>query len=131
LPASMTSKQAKGWWNFIDATVKSYRSRHALWLKMLKIYDLEVGLAGYREEEIVKVGRFYTVARNIINSIIFNYPRMFVKADEGTIERASEILEEIANDIVQITESKVEVRQAAFDALPCAVGWLEYDFNPP
>lgn len=131
MPAKMTKQDARQWWEFIDSTVRSYKARHSLWLKMLKIYDLEVGLKGYDEDEVIKVGRFYTIARHIVNSIVFNYPRIFIKADEGTIAGASEILEEVANDIIQITESKVEVRQAVFDALPCSVGWLEFDFNPP
>lgn len=127
----VTSEQMRFWWDTIRTHEEAYKSRHRLWLSLLRIYDLDVTIPGSREIEAVKVSEFYPVIRQIIASVAFNHPTIFVKADESVVEGAGPALEQAFNDTLEIQEAKFAVRYALFAAMFCSVSWLDVFYNPP
>tara|TARA_R110001583_G_scaffold150370_1_gene302412 strand:- start:7110 stop:9152 length:2043 start_codon:yes stop_codon:yes gene_type:complete len=109
---------------------KAMKPHHELWKRLLKAYRMEFENLGIPEEEIVKISRFYPLARQIMASITFNYPRIFMRVEEEKNELPAEVYERTANAFLECAKVMPEVRQATFDALFCMAGWLKVGYNP-
>jgi hypothetical protein len=109
------------------------RKRRQVWSRLQDAYDLKFKskLGGLQEHEVVKMSRFYPLTRQILASIAFNYPRVFIRVDEDGQEEAGDLLERAGNQALRMMNAKREIQQALFDALFCTVGWLKYGVNPP
>tara|TARA_Y100000593_G_scaffold94057_1_gene191412 strand:+ start:14 stop:1903 length:1890 start_codon:yes stop_codon:yes gene_type:complete len=79
----------------------------------------------------------YPLVRQIISSVAFHYPEVFVNAKPnaervvGELDAISTVMERAANNALDIMNAKAEIHQAMFDALFCGVGWIKMGYNPP
>lgn len=119
------------WRNQINHSQKYMNKRHKTWRRLLRKYDLEMEVPGVDDENVVKLSRFYPLQRQIIASIAFHYPRMFLNVEGAQYERASDILERSANQALRMMGAKEEVQQAIFWALFCGVAPVKVGYNPP
>ena len=103
------------------------------WQKLLQRYDLEFegAIKTLPEEHLIKVSRFYPMVRQIIATISFNYPRVFLRTEDEGTRQAGDLLERAANAAIRIMGAREEVQQSIFDSLFCSVGWLKMGVNPP
>ena len=127
----MKSKEIEFWQGSIENSRKYMRTRHKVWRRLLKTYDLDFDVPGLGDDKIIKISRMYPLARQIIASVSFNYPHVFFKVEEPQREFAAEILERVANAALEQMDAKREVQQIIFDALFCSIGWLKFGYNPP
>ena len=127
----MKSKEIEFWQGSIENSRKYMRTRHKVWRRLLKTYDLDFDVPGLGDDKIIKISRMYPLARQIIASVSFHYPHVFMKVEEPQREFAAEILERVANAALEQMDAKREVQQIIFDALFCSVGWLKFGYNPP
>ena len=128
---SLSKEELGFWWDTIRTHEEAYASKHKLWLSLLKIYDLDIEVPGARKGETIKISEFYPVLRQIIAGVAFNYPKIYVKADESLVEGAGPILEQVIQDTIEIQEAKHAVRYCLFAACFCSIGWLDVFYNPP
>jgi hypothetical protein len=94
-------------------------------------------IPGLEQDEIIHVSRMYPLVRQIISSVAFHYPEVFVNAKPnaervvGELDAISTVMERAANNALDIMNAKAEIHQAMFDALFCGVGWIKMGYNPP
>jgi len=112
-----------------------YKLRMKQWQTLVDLHNLEFDekIRDLDASEMIRVPVFYTVARQLIAAIAFNYPKLFftVEDDEGEGFPISDILERASSAFLRAANVKPHVHQAIFDALFCGVGWLRVDYNPP
>lgn len=112
-----------------------YKQRMKQWQTLVDLHNLEFDekIRDLDASEMIRVPVFYTVARQLIAAIAFNYPKLFftVEDDEGEGFPISDILERASSAFLRAANVKPHVHQAIFDALFCGVGWLRVDYNPP
>jgi hypothetical protein len=107
------------------------RPKHKEWNKLLRMYRQEFDVPGLDPDQVVKISRFYPLTRQIISSIAFNYPHVFLRVESPNREYQAEILERVANAAMDVMQVKDEMQQCIFDALYCSIGWLKFDYNAP
>ena len=82
------------------------------------------------------ISRFYKIVREIIASVAYHDPFLFLKAEEDPADpqsgevlvNSSPILQDFVNDSVEAMRCKPKVRQIIFDALFCFRGWGKFGF---
>ena len=129
----MANEKTLQFWRKEISNGKDYMSRRVrTWQKLLKRYDLEFegAIKTLPEEHLIKISRFYPMVRQIIATISFNYPRVFLRTEDEGTQQAGDLLERAANAAIRIMGAREEVQQSIFDALFCSVGWLKMGVNP-
>jgi len=124
-------EQIQYWRKSIDNCVTYMRPKHKEWNKLLRMYRQEFDVPGLDPDQVVKISRFYPLTRQIISSIAFNYPHVFLRVENPDREYQAEILERVANAAMDVMQVKDEMQQCIFDALYCSIGWLKFDYNAP
>lgn len=123
------SEKRIGFWDKTFNTVEDFtKSKHRDWRRLLNAYKLDFEVDVKSPD---KISRFYPLARQIIASVSYNYPRLFFTVEDNAKAFQSEILERVVNAALEITNVKKHVQQSTFDALFCNLGWLKYGVNPP
>lgn len=125
----MKQDDIKFWQDTIKNCEKFYRPKHERWRKLIDKYNLEIEVPGMSREFVVKVSRFFPLVRKLIASIAFNYPRVFVHADDEPFEDGALALERLANEAIDVMNVKPEIHQCIFDALFCHRGFLKLGYN--
>ena len=110
---------------------KYMEPKHEVWRRLIKQYNLELKVSKLPPNKVVKISRFLPLTRQIITSIAFNYPRLFMRVENPTMAFQAEILERIDNALLELTDLKAEVQQMIFDALYCYLSWCKFGVNPP
>jgi hypothetical protein len=123
----LNDKRIDFWERTFNTVEEGSKERHRIWRRLLNAYklDFEVDIANPE-----RISRFYPLARQIIASTSFNYPRMFFQVEDNNMAFQAEILERVANAAIELTNVKQHVQQATFDSLFCTLGWLKYGINP-
>ena len=125
------------WRKTIDRVQRVMEPRHRSWEKLLASYELKMAIPGLEKDEIIHVSRMDPLVRQIISSVAFHYPEVFVNAKPnaervvGELDAISTVMERAANNALDIMNAKAEIHQAMFDALFCGVGWIKMGYNPP
>ena len=127
----MKQDELQYWRKSIDNCVTYMRPKHKEWNKLLRMYRQEFDVPGLDPDQVVKISRFYPLTRQIISSIAFNYPHVFLRVESPNREYQAEILERVANAAMDVMQVKDEMQQCIFDALYCSIGWLKFDYNAP
>ena len=133
----LTDKDREYWRKTIDRVQRVMEPRHRSWEKLLAAYELKMDIPGLDKDEIIHVSRMYPLVRQIISSVAFHYPEVFVNAKPnaerivGELDAISTVMERAANNALDIMNAKAEIHQAMFDALFCSVGWIKMGYNPP
>jgi hypothetical protein len=127
----LKQEQINYWRKSIDNGITYMRPKHKIWHKLLAMYKNEFEVAGLDKDQVVRISRFYPLTRQIISSIAFNYPTVFMRVDNPNREFQAQILERVANAALETMGVKEEMHQAIFDALYCSLGWLKFDYNAP
>ena len=125
-----TQRQIDFWQGEIETCQKYMGKRHKLWRRLLDQYRMDYNIPGLPDERVIKISRFYTLVRQILASVSFNYPRVWLKVENESYERQAELLERAANAALELMNAKDEIRQATFVTLFCGVGWLKVGYNP-
>jgi hypothetical protein len=131
----LSEDEIKAYWDTIETCEKFMAPKHELWRKLLKQYELDIKIDGV--EYLIPISRFYPLVRQIIASIAFHYPKIFMKVDGDEVQlpegyaKIEDILERSANSAIKIMKVKAEIHQMAFDALFCCIGWGKTGYNPP
>ena len=125
----MKADDQKYWRDTIKNCERYYEPKHMRWKKLVRIYNLEMRVAGLERENLIKVSTFFPLVRKLIASIAFNYPRVFLNVDDEPFEFGSDVLERFANETIDVMRVKPEIHQAIFDVLFCYRGWLKIGYN--
>ena len=111
-----------------------YREKRKVWQQTLDLYDLKFDkqIRDLNAEDIVRIGRFYPIVRQIISTVAFNYPKVFfeVTDDEAYGLDINIILERQAEAALKLMKARPHVHQCIFDALTCGIGWMAMNYNP-
>lgn len=132
----MATKEKEFWKNQIKNSKKYMEKRHETWRELLSEYNMNFKIPGMQEEQIVKMSRMYPLVRQIIASVAFHYPHIFIGAkplaesNRKDLSAASDIMERSANASIEVMDVKAELHQGLFDSLFCGVGWLKMGYNP-
>ena len=132
----MEKKERDLWKGRIESSKKYMEKRHDLWKELHSEYNLNFSIPGIEDEHVVKMSRMYPLVRQIIASIAFHYPHIFIAArplaenNRKEVTTASDIMERSANAAIQTMDVKSELHQSLFDSLFCGVGWIKMGFNP-
>ena len=119
------------WENTFATGEKWMAPKHKLWRRLIQQYKMEFNIRGLNKTATQKISQFYPLTRMILTSVAFQNPKVFFRAENSDIAFASEILERIGNDALDLMDVKPEVQQALFDSLYCYRGWLKAGVNPP
>ena len=65
----MKSKEIEFWQGSIENSRKYMRTRHKVWRRLIKTYDLDFDVPGLGDDKIIKISRMYPLARQIIASV--------------------------------------------------------------
>ena len=125
-----TQRQIDFWEGEIETCRKYMGKRHKVWRRLLDQYRMDYDIPGLPDERVIKISRYYTLVRQILASVSFAYPRVWLKVENENYERQAELLERAANAALELMSAKDEIRQATFDTLFCGVGWLKVGYNP-
>jgi len=120
-------------WQKERAACEEYmKPHHKRWRRLLKAYRLEFeSIRGLDDKRTYRISRFYPLTRQLIASIAFHYPHVFMRTENGSHPEIGEIYQRIANDCFELSDLKTHMHQALFDALYCYMGWLKFGVNPP
>jgi hypothetical protein len=127
----LPEKQLDFYHKTFETCEKWMKPKHEEWRRLIKQYNLDLKVSKLPADKVVKISRFLPLTRQIITSIAFNYPRIFMRVENQTMSFQAEVLERICNALLEITGVKAEVQQQIFDALYCYIGWVKYGVNPP
>ena len=133
----MTFSDTEYWKSTIRMCEMAMQPRAEKWRKLKKRLGVDFGIDGVKDP--VYISRFYKIVRETIASVAFRHPFIYVKAEEDPadpegevlLDNASPILQDFANDALEIMDCKRKVKQALFDAVFCFRGWLKFGFCPP
>lgn len=132
---TLSSKEIKFWRAEMKLLDDLYKERMIEWQKLIDLYELrfENKIRDLDVTEMVRVPMFYTVVRQIIATVAFNYPKLFftVEDDEGAGYDVADVLERASSAYLRVSDLKPHVHQGIFDAVSCGIGWLRADYNPP
>jgi len=132
---ALSKRQVTFWRREMEVLDDLYKQRMKQWQNLVDLHNLEFDqqIRDLDVSEMIRVPVFYTVCRQLIAAIAFNYPKLFVTVedDEGEGFPISDILERASSAFLRLANVKPHVHQAIFDALPCGIGWLRVDYNPP
>lgn len=125
------------WRDTIRICEMAMKERSEKWRRLKRRLLLNFAVDGVKEP--IYISRFYKILRETIASIAFRHPYVYVKAEEDpadpaggeVLENAGPILQDFANDVLEIMNLKPKVKQVIFDACFCFRGWLKFAFNPP
>ena len=117
------------WRKIIKNAERFMEPKRKQWHTLLQAYNNIYDVAGLSDEHIVRVPRIAPLVRQVIASIAFHYPKVFIGV-EGN-KRAEEVLERIANNALEVMQSKGAIHQALFDSLFKYRGFVALDYNPP
>ena len=117
------------WRKIIKNAERFMEPKRKQWHTLLQAYNNIYDVAGLSDEHIVRVPRIAPLVRQVIASIAFHYPKVFIGV-EGN-KRAEEVLERIANNALEVMQSKGAIHQALFDSLFNYRGFVALDYNPP
>ena len=59
----MKSKEIEFWQGSIENSRKYMRTRHKVWRRLLKTYDLDFDVPGLSDDKVIKISRMYPLAR--------------------------------------------------------------------
>lgn len=133
----MEDSEVKYWRQTIAMCETAAEPRRKYW-KDLKVRlsadNTKFRVRGVRNPVIIS--RFYKIVREIIASVAFRNPYMFLKAEEDpadpdsgdVLKDASPILQDFVNDSIEAMRCKQKVRQIIFDTLFCYRGWAKFGF---
>lgn len=129
----MDQKRIKYWRTEIETREQWLRVRCATWQRLIRAYDLkyEGRIRDLAEDQIVHVSRFYPVVRQIVASVAYQYPQVFVSIEEEDAAAQGDLLERAANAAIRLMGTKEEVRQMVVDALFCGRAYGKIGYNPP
>ena len=88
-----TQRQIDFWQGEIETCQKYMGKRHKQWRRLLDQYRMDYNVAGLPDERVIKISRFHTLVRQILASVSFNYPRVWLKVENESYERQAELLE--------------------------------------
>ena len=133
----MTQDKIDYWKQTIAMCEKAMTPRAKAWADLRKGLGLKYDIPGLSEP--IYIARFYKIVREIIASVMFRHPYVYIKAEENPrdpdsaeiLQDASPILEAFANDALEIMDCRPKVQQAGLDALFCYRGWLKIGVVPP
>ena len=133
----MEDSEVRYWRQTIAMCEKAAEPRRDYWK------NLKVRLSADKEKFRIRgvknpviISRFYKIVREIIASVAFRNPFLFLKAEEDpadpdsgdVLKDASVILQDFVNDSIEAMRCKQKVRQIIFDALFCYRGWAKFGF---
>ena len=133
----MKDKEIEYWQDQIKLCKESMKERHEEWSENIAEYNMDFNVPGLESNQIIHLSRMYPLARQIISTVAYNYPRMAIGAeplsedDNTDLSLASEVFERAGDMTLKLTELKEEVHQATFDSLLCGIGWIKQGYNPP
>ena len=127
----LTKAEKKFWRKELSTLDRVYKAKMSEWQRLLDQYDLKFSnrIRDLKPEEMVKISRFYPIARQIISSTSFNYPKLFFAIEEAEGQAITQTMERASDAVLEIMDMKPHVHQVIFDALFCSVGWMRIDFN--
>ena len=119
----LNNKEREYWRKTIDRVQRVMEPKHKSWEKLLASYELKMDIPGLDKDEIIHVSRMYPLVRQILSSVAFHYPEVFVNAKPnaermaGELDAISLIMERAGNVGLDLMGAKAEIHQAMFDAL--------------
>ena len=126
----MTPTQLQFWTKTFETTEKYMVKHHAMWRRLIKLYELDFDDLGIADGDQKKISRFYPLTRQIIASVVFQNPRVFMRVEDNNSQFQTEILERVVNDGLGLIHAKRHVQQITFDSLYCYKGILKCGVNP-
>ena len=79
----MTPKQLQFWTKTFETTEKYMVKHHAMWRRLIKLYELDFDDLGIDDGDQKKISRFYPLTRQIIASVVFQNPRVFMRVEDN------------------------------------------------
>lgn len=133
----MNTEKIAYWRDTIRMCEEAMNPRAKKWRNLIERLAMSFNVDGVKNP--VRINRFYKITREIIASVAFRHPYIYVKAEDDPadpetqeiLEDASPILEDFANDALEIMHCKECVKQIIFDTLFCFRGWRKIGFCPP
>jgi len=133
----MTDKEIRYWTETASMCRKSRDVRVKEWEALKERLKLKFEVEGVKGKKIM-ISRFYKIVREVIASTAYKNPYVYIKpeadpADQqsgSTLANSSAILEDFANDGLEIMRCAPIVQQVLFDALFCYNGFVSFDLFP-
>lgn len=133
----MTQEKIDYWKSTIEMCEKAMVPRAKAWADLRQGLGLKYDIPGLTD--LIYISRFYKIVREIIASVMFRHPYVYIKAEENPrdpesaeiLQNASPILEAFGNDALELMDCRPKVQQAGLDALFCYRGWLKMGIVPP
>ena len=119
------------WESTFKTGEKWMEPKQKLWRRLIQQYKLEFNISSLKKDKVQRISQFYPLSRMILTSVAFQNPKIFMRVEDNNIAFATEILERVANDALELMDVKPEVQQMLFDSLFCYRGWLKAGINPP
>lgn len=131
----MELDKIKYWKDTIAMCERAHKPRVKRWNELKERLGTKFEVKGVKDPVIIS--RFYKIVREAIASVAFRYPHVFLQAEDdpadplsGEVLRdASDILEDFANDGLEIMDVKPRMQYAIFDTLFCSRGWLKIGYS--
>lgn len=133
----MSPSDIQYWQATIRMCEMAMKERYEKWRRLKRRLGVDFGVAGVKDP--IYVARFYKLLRETIASVAFRHPFIYVRAEEDpadpdgqeVLENSSPILQDFANDALEIMDTKPKVKQALLDAVFTFRGWLDFSYVPP
>jgi hypothetical protein len=125
----------KYWKDTIAMMERAHKPRVKRWNELKERLGTQFEVKGVKDPVIIS--RFYKIVRETIASVAFKYPHVFLQAEDDpadpmsgeVLRNSSDILEDFANDGLEVMDCKPRVQQAIFDTLFCSRGWIKMGFS--
>lgn len=132
----MNAARIKYWHDTIRMCEDAMRPRARYWSDLKLRLGLKFNVAGVPHP--IYISRFYKIVREIVASVMFRHPYIYITAEGDPVDEesgdvlqdASPILQDFANDAMEIMACKKTVQQVGFDGLFCFRGWAKFGFMP-
>jgi hypothetical protein len=122
------------WMKTIQNCEAALSEKITVWDELLGRYNLDIRVGGMDDDHVTPISRLYPMARKLIATTAYHYPKIFVHMDEGVLLNkfinAGGVLERAANSALKLLGAREEIWQAMFDALFCFHGILKVGHNP-
>jgi hypothetical protein len=134
----MTPEDITYWQDTIKMMREDRKERVEKWTKLKEKLGLGYTLGKLTKKNTIYVGRFYKILRELIATIAYRYPYIFMKAEDDPADPNSgdliignqDVLEDLVNDSLSLMAAKPRVKRCIFEAAFCSRGFIKLSVMP-
>jgi len=134
----METSDIKYWRDTIEMMVDDRKERVKEWRRLKSKLGVGYKIGNMSKGQTIYIGRFYKIMRELIATIAYRYPYIFMKAEDDPADpnagdsliQNQEVMEDLVNDALSLMVAKPRVKRCIFETAFCSRGFIKLSTMP-